>query len=193
MNLYKGFTRSHLEWAFGVRFTDEGVVVPYYGINGDLYREKLFTDEGEPLLWMGDAKAQVPYGLETLKFGGDVAFLTEGESCAWALRCCFPRTPVIGIPGSSSWRPEWVYLLARFGRLFLSFDNDEAGRKLLDEVWPSLTNGRRVVLPQGADTRDAIQLLGGEAMYERLLRDADYIAGCTEYLTNYREEARSAA
>lgn len=178
----KGFTRTHLEDFFGVRFSEDGVTVPYLTVNGELHREKLFSAEGKPLCWLGDAKPQIPYGLETLSYGGECAFMTEGESCSWAVRTCFPRTPVIGLPGASSWRPEWARLLKRFPVIYMSFDADEAGTGLLDTVWPTLAWGRRLKLPEGSDTRDLIQLGGGVEKYERLLDDADYIAGATRFL-----------
>lgn len=180
--LYKGFTRSHLEWAFGVRFASNEITVPYYGVNGDLYREKLFTAEGRPLRWLGPSRPQVPYGLETLALGGDRVFVTEGESCGWALRACFSTTPAIAAPGASSWQPEWSRLLRRFPTIYLSFDNDEAGIKLLDSVWPTVPWAKRVKLPAGADTRDVLQLLGGRERYEELMADADYMAAVTAYV-----------
>jgi hypothetical protein len=64
----------------------------------------------------------------------------------------------------------------------MSFDADEAGAGLLDAVWPSLPWARRLKLPEGADTRDLIQLGGGVETYERLLDDADYIAGATRFV-----------
>lgn len=178
---YKGFTRSHLEWAYSVRFTDEGVVVPYFTQDGSSYREKLMSPEGKAVRWLGESSAQVPYGLETLGHPRPVAFLTEGESCAWALRAAYPQTPILGLPGASSWRPEWAGLLEETPVIYLSFDADPAGHKLTDAVWPSLPWARRVKLPAGTDTRDVLQGRG-LAAYNRLLRDADYIAGCTRYL-----------
>ena len=190
-DFYKGFTRSHLEWAFGVRFAGAGVAVPYYGIDGRLYREKLFSSEGRPLCWLDGAKAQIPYGLETLKSCGSTVFLTEGESCCWTLRAAFPSVPVIGIPGASSWRSEWSRLFARFPLIYLSFDNDKAGHGLLDSVWSDLPGARRVKLPEGLDTRDVLQLHGGIEAYERLLDDADYIAAATRYLLDFNTDTNT--
>lgn len=181
MSYYKGFTSGHLESHFGVRFAKEGVVVPYREKSGETHREKLFSPEGEAKCWLGDPKEQVAYGLETLSHGGLVAFLTEGESCAWALRAEFPRTPVLGLPGASSWKPGWAELVREFQIIYMSFDGDAAGEKLTDTVWPYLPWARRVKLPEGSDTRDILQLKGGEA-YERLLRDADNTAGCTRFI-----------
>lgn len=178
--LFKGFTRPHLESSFGVRFTEEGAAtVPYFDVDGMLVREKEFDTAGRPRRWLGENRSQTLYGLETLAHAGTTAFLTEGESCAWALRAEFPKVPVLAVPGASAWRQEWAVELEPFPVLYLSFDADRAGRELLDRVWPSLPWARRVKLPEGRDTRDVLQLGGGGEAYERLLDDADYIAGCS--------------
>jgi hypothetical protein len=186
--IYKGFTRPHLESSFGVRFQGQSVVVPYRDRSGKLYREKEFSLGGKARCWLGESKPQVPYGLETLSYStgtscdpshGATAFLTEGESCAWTLRATYPRNAVLGLPGASSWSQEWCSFLTGFPVIYLSFDGDAAGRELVEAVWPDLPWARRVKLPDGLDTRDLIQLHGGVERYERLLDDADYIAGCT--------------
>lgn len=184
---YKGFTRPHLESKFDVRFHREHVAVPYLNRDGSPYRTKCFSHQGEALFWEGDSRPQIPYGLDTLKLDGNVAVLTEGESCSWALRAEFPAIPVLGLPGASSWKPEWAEFVADRQVVYLSFDADAAGRSLLDAVWPYLPSpmGRRVRLPDGLDTRDLIQLHGGGDTYERLLRDADYIAGCTNLILSH--------
>lgn len=188
--IYKGFTHSHLEWAFNVSFDEGGVTVPYYGVNGDPYREKHFSAEGKPLRWLGEGKPQIPYGLETLRKGGEVAMLTEGESCAWALRVAFPSVPVLAVPGASSWKQEWRPLVAQFPIVYLSFDADEAGESLLESVCPEVPQARRIALPEGRDTRDVLQLYGGIEEYERLIADADYMAGLHSYFLEIAEREK---
>lgn len=200
---YKGFTHRHLEDAFGVRFGDEEVTVPYFDEGGQLLREKVFSAEGEPRRWDGEVAEdwqQPPYGLETLALKGPIAFLTEGESCAWAIRAAFPTCPVLGLPGASSWKPAWAELLRDHELIYLSFDADAAGdgRKLpgkkapthaplLETVWPFIPWARRVKLPDGLDTRDVLQLHGGIDEYEALLRDADFITAALRFILNGRE------
>ena len=120
--------------------------------------------------------------LQTLSYGGSTALIAEGESDAWTLRAAFPHCPILGLPGASSWKPEWTRLLDCFPVIYLSFDSDHAGRALTDAVWPSLPWARRVQLPRGLDTRDVLQLHGGVEEYERLLDDADDTAACTRYI-----------
>lgn len=202
-DLYKGFSRTHLEAAFSVRFTDESVAVPYFEETGAVHREKEFTVTGKARQWLGETKPQIPYGLETLSVHppidpvdeltkGATAFLTEGESCAWALRSVFPANPVLGLPGSGSWQREWRGWLLPFPVIYLSFDADVAGTNLLDAVWSDLPWARRVKLPDGLDTRDVLQLHGGLSAYERLLDDADRIAGLTRTILKAAAKAKGA-
>jgi DNA primase len=112
-------------------------------------------------------------------------FVTEGESDTIALRLAFPKCPVIGIPGASSWKPRWAKVTTDlFEVVYLCFDADEAGdgtytgkehqpkTNLLTEVERDVPHYRAVMLPKGADTRAFIQAIGLEA-YKVLLRAAD--------------------
>lgn len=196
VDCWKGFTRPHLESTFGVEFTDRGVEVPYRRIDGTEYRRKLFDENtGRALRWLGDPRPQIVYGAETLRFESPAAVLTEGESCCWALRALMPRTPILGLPGASSWRSEWSACLRRFEPLYLSFDGDDAGRKLLDQVWPDLPHARRVKLPEGRDSRDVIQNRS-VVPFRALIADADYYRAVTDFILQYdtgREAAGVAA
>jgi DNA primase len=156
-----------------VRRTPEGIVVPYFARIGERYREKLFPGDGScKTRWLGPSKPQIPYGLEDLRLGNDVVILTEGESDTLALRLAFPTVTAIGIPGASAWRPEWRVYLEDFRRIYLSFDADRAGRELLDAVKADVPEYRSILLPEGADTRDFLQLLGRRA-YKVLVDVAD--------------------
>lgn len=155
MRTYKGFSVETLK-RFGVTVGDGGVIIPYYRHDGTVYRKKGQRHDGGTY-WLGDSKPQIPYGLETLKLGGGICFLAEGESCSWALRVAYPNIPVLGIPGAQSWRPEWAGPLRRFKRVFLMFDADKAGRKLREKVLEDVPLGRIVRWPEGMDTRDVLQ------------------------------------
>lgn len=158
MNTWKGFDLADLR-AFGLKHTVAGVEVPYFTRKGKHWRSKLFRPDGGSH-WLGESKAQIPYGLETLEFGGPSVVLTEGESDALALRLAFPKLPVLGIPGASSWKAEWTTCLDEFQSVYLSFDADKAGEKLTRSVLASLPFATPIRLPDGADTRDVIQRLG---------------------------------
>lgn len=147
--------------------------VPYFTRDRKRYRTKLFPWSGEPRSrWLGASKPQLPYGLWRLPPSGDAVILTEGESDTIALTLAFPTVPVLGLPGSASWQTEWWSYIADFRRIYLSFDGDRPGRELLDAVKADVPGYRAVLLPDGADTRSLLQLLGRRA-YKVLVDVAD--------------------
>jgi DNA primase len=180
---WKGFQLRELI-PFGVQQTLEGVRIPYLTREGKVYRHKLFAPDGANR-WLGASKPAIPYGLETLNSAGKAVILTEGESCALALRLAYPRTAVLGLPGATSWQTPWRSYLAPYPAIYMSFDGDKAGDQLTNSVWKDLPEARRVHIPSGFDTRDVLQVLGKEA-YRILLEDA--IAGA-----NFREAVRTSA
>lgn len=185
MERWKGFRLESLQ-RFGYRRGEHGIELPYLTRKGEVYRWKLFPDSREyKARWVGESKPQIPYGLESLKLGGKALFVTEGESDTIALRLAFPRCPVIGIPGASSWDPRWAEVTTDlFEAVYLCFDADEAGdgqytgkenppkTNLLKETKGSVPHYRYVMLPRGADTRAFLQAVGLSA-YRLLLRAAD--------------------
>ena len=85
---FKGFDRGALE--FDVR----GSVLEHEGVIGPLPHHRLRPLSGEALFArgqglprrdLGDPKEQIPYGTESLALGGEAAYITEGESCTWAI------------------------------------------------------------------------------------------------------------
>lgn len=162
MEKWKGFPLDALK-QFGYRRGQHGIELPYLTREGKVYRWKLFPDNREyKARWVGDSKAQIPFGLETLDRDGPL-ILTEGESDAVALRLAFPKMPVLGIPGASSWKDEWTPILDDFAVVYLSFDADPAGASLAASVRMSRPDARVIQLPDGADTRDLLQRLGKDA------------------------------
>lgn len=166
---WKGFRALTLA-NFGITVDQGDVRIPYLTRAGDLYRVKLFRIDGSQR-WLGPSKPLIPYGAETLG-NGRVVYVTEGESDALTLRVAFPDAAVLGVPGASSWKSEWARLLAPFDAVYLSFDADRAGESLLEAVKQDVPNCRVVLLPDGADTRDVLQLLGRRA-YNILVEVAD--------------------
>lgn len=168
-NTWKGFDLADLR-KFHVQRTSNGIEVPYFTRAGQHWRSKVFLEDGRSW-WLGESKAQIPYGLETLTLGSKAVILTEGESDALALRLAFPTLAVLGIPGASSWRNQWTRCLEGFDAVYLSFDADRAGEKLTASVLESVPGACPIHLPAGADTRDVLQRLG-RAAYAALARHA---------------------
>lgn len=183
--LVKGFLLPHLRWEYGVRGDVDALRVPCRNPDGSVYRWAYIGVDGQR--WLGSSKPLEPFGRETLSLGGPVAFAVEGWSCCFATRAAFSSTPVLGIPGAYSWRSEWARYFAPFDVVYFGFDNDTAGRRLLANAWADIRSpkGRRLKFPEGMDARDVLQLGGGTAEFERLIRDADYTAGALEYVLSY--------
>lgn len=96
-------------------------------------------------------------------------WLVEGEPDAITARCAWPTRGVVAVPGVATWRREWSARLARFSRLHLLFDADDAGGALtaraardLDaagasveiHTWAALTGG---TVPAGYDVTDWVR------------------------------------
>jgi len=171
--VWKGFDLNSLR-PFGIKTNDQGVWVPYYKRDRTLFRAKLFAHSGRSWWLGGQGLGQIPYGLEQLETRRAKALvLTEGESDTLALRLAWPDSIVaIGIPGASSWRPEWKTITDGFERVYLSFDADEAGQKLAAAVQADLPEATNLLLPKGADTRAVLQQLGKKA-YRALIEAAE--------------------
>jgi hypothetical protein len=176
----KGIDPSILD-SFNVISGVAGWRVPYFDSEGTHYRTKLFPFDGEELdggarsRWIGKSKPQIPYGAWQLRKADRRALiLTEGESDTWALAEFVPSVVALGIPGASAWKPGWLAGIDDFERIYLSFDADDAGRKLADIVMRDISRARYVTLPDGADTRSFLQRCGRED-YLRLVREAEAV------------------
>lgn len=172
--IWKGMDLFQLEH-FGIKVNDQGVWVPYYRRDNTLFRAKLFAHDGRSWWLGGKGKGQIPYGLEQLsaRVKPKTLVLTEGESDTLALRLAWPETIVaIGIPGASSWKPEWAVIAEGFERVYLSFDADDAGEKLSEAVKVDLPDAKRLYLPRGSDTRAVLQQLGKQP-YKALIEAAE--------------------
>jgi hypothetical protein len=84
--------------------------------------------------------ALYPHGLWSLgiDMSGDWLILTEGERTVYSLAC--QGVPIATLTGGVSghakpdgW-PSWDYLLSKYKRWIIAFDDDEAGRKATEEM-----------------------------------------------------------
>jgi len=146
------------------------ITIPIQDIDGNFMFFKLRQDPNE-----GDEKMTYPrgieaqiYGWETLKTSTDKIVICEGE---------FDRLILLskGIPtitsthGAMTFKQDWCKKLANVSKIYICFDNDEAGRKGAERVAKMVENGgnetRIITLPkevgEGGDITDYLVKLNG--------------------------------
>lgn len=119
------------------------VMIPYLSETGELVASRYRNGPGSNLrfTWQRGAKAML-YGLWRLKefkTQGSEIVLVEGESDTHTL--WYHGVPALGIPGASTFKPEWAQYLKGF-TVYLCQDADEAGTTCLDNVCRGLFSGR---------------------------------------------------
>ena len=165
-----------------------GIVrVPYRLPDGREHNAKLFRVRGHGSWWETTGKSLVPFGLERVPLtvagrAGMVLVVAEGESDALAIREAFALDRdgasfvVLGLPGSSTWRSEWVGLTRGWRRVYVAADGDQAGTRMLERIWEDVPRARWVPIPDGEDSRSILQAPGGRDRFGALLDDADLSA-----------------
>ena len=110
------------------------VKIPYFGEDG---KPKVTRKRMGPhkFKWgFGSAGNMLPYGLwrkEGLEIAGS-CILVEGESDAQTL--WFLGYPALGIPGASTFKPEWAKSLKGIETLYIHKEPDQGGQTFLDKV-----------------------------------------------------------
>lgn len=160
----RGIERNTLK-CYGVKWDGRNVILPYS--NG----EKERPDPTQPL---GDrrrfyfTKGVMPAlfksrGIQQFPPTGGTAFLVEGETdCMRLAQELDFDTPVYGLSGLNTWRPELAAELSQFERVNVILDNDSdyAARAELDRVWRNIRHDlsgrvRRLHLPN--DVKDVCE------------------------------------
>jgi len=105
------------------------ITIPIPDINGDFKFFKLRQDPN-----VGNDKMTYPKGIEAELYGYDTlnddmgfVVISEGELDRLAL-LSIAMPAVTSTHGAMTFKPEWAEKLAKVGKVYLCFDNDEAGR-----------------------------------------------------------------
>ncbi len=120
------------------------------------YKDKTFS-------WKGDTKNTVPFGLNLWRSGGKRITITEGEiDCMSISEALGGRYPVISISnGAASAKKDLkthIEHINSFDEIVLWFDNDEPGRKAVQEV-SSLFPPGKVYTVNSGEFKDANEVL----------------------------------
>jgi hypothetical protein len=152
--------------------------VPYFTPGGELQNRRVVAGNGDRW-WETAGRDLIPFGLEQLVppyTAERPLFLCEGESDALALRAVADRAfDVLGLPGASSWRPEWRSYMEPWAVIYACGDGDDAGRRMNTRVKHAIPWSRPVWLPDGEDLRSLIQA-GGLETLEPYVAEADWYA-----------------
>ena len=121
-------------------------IANYRNDQGTIVAQKI-RFPNKDFLFIGDSKSSGLYGKHLWRDGGKMVVITEGELDALSVsQVQGNKWPVVSVPtGSAGARKaiaqdlEW---LEQFDSVIFMFDQDEAGRKALDECVPLFTPGK---------------------------------------------------
>jgi hypothetical protein len=159
---WKGLPTFVLGEARVTRDPDGLVQLPYFTASGELHNTRVFAPGGRTW-WAHSGRGLLPFGLDRLTDPGGRPYrslaIAEGESDALALDAAFGADlfDVLGVPGSTVWRPEWAGHAADYAAIYVFGDGDPAGRAFNWRVRRTLPSARIVEIPDGQDARSMLQ------------------------------------
>jgi twinkle protein len=140
--------------------------INHYDSEGKLVAQK-FRYPDKTFSWKGDAKKAVPFGLNQWRSGGKRITITEGELDALSIaEALGGKYPVISINNGAAAAKrdlkEHLEFINSYDEILLAFDNDEPGKKAIQEVSSLFTPGKvRVVdLGQYKDFNEVLKATG---------------------------------
>ena len=137
-------------------------VADYHDAGGNLVAQHIRYPNKE-FTWVGDAKKAVLWGQHLWQSGGRRLVITEGEIDCMTISQAFKNTwPVVSLPNGAQSAAKAIKrsleFVESFQEVVLAFDDDEAGRKAVEDVAPMLTPGKvKIMSYNGA--KDANEML----------------------------------
>jgi twinkle protein len=135
------------------RTLDGNHIINHYDGEGNVVAQKIRYPD-KTFSWKGKAGEAVPFGMSQFRNGGKRIIITEGEldalSVAEAIGCEYPVISVNN--GAASARNDLkkhVEFLNSYAEITLAFDNDEAGKKAIQEVSTLFTPGKITIINLG--------------------------------------------
>jgi len=132
---------------------DGNHIINHYDNQGNIVAQKLRYPD-KTFSWNGKAKKAVPFGMKQWRNGGKRIIITEGELDALSVaEAINGKYPVISINnGAASARndlKEHIEFLNSYDEITLAFDNDEAGKKAVQDVSSLFTPGKVTIVNLG--------------------------------------------
>jgi hypothetical protein len=162
-------------WDIG--WTGREYTIPAIGSDGVVTDIRFYTP-GRRMRSTVGAKTNMMGAYRLLADKSGMVFVCEGEwdtiAWAWALRVAERAGAVVGVPGASTFKPEWAALM-RNRRVFAMYDHDTAGREGLQKCAERCANTAMSVSgltwPEGTadgwDVRDEIAGNAGNVLRVR--------------------------
>jgi len=117
--------------------TDGSHIINHYNVKGEFVAQKLRYKD-KTFSWKGSVKEAVPFGMNLWRSGGKRIVITEGELDALSISDALDgKYPVISVNNGASAAKndlkKHIEFLNTYEEIILAFDNDEAGRKAVQE------------------------------------------------------------
>lgn len=106
------------------------------------------------------------YGVVDTDSIRDTIHITEGELDRLVLKQVFPDDPVVGIPGTQTWKPHHHFHFAGFERVLMWADGDKAGLDLANRIRRDVRTAEVVAVPKGMDVTELYLDVGADVMRE---------------------------
>jgi twinkle protein len=125
-------------------------IAPYYDETGRIVAQKL-RFPGKDFTVLGDLKQALPlFGQQLCRDGGKLIVITEGEIDAMSVTQAMGLNwPAVSLPNGAQGAKKAISkalgFLEKFEKVVFLFDEDEHGRKALDDCLPLLTPGKAFV------------------------------------------------
>ena len=144
--------------------------INHYDVDGNLVAQK-FRYKDKTFSWKGNAKAAVPFGMNKWRSGGKRIVITEGEiDCLSVAEALGGKYPIISVNNGAAAAKrdlkEHLEFINSYDEILLAFDNDEAGKKAIQECSGLFTPGkvRTVDLGEYKDFNELLQKQGKQGV-----------------------------
>jgi len=144
--------------------------INHFDKDGNLVAQK-FRFKDKTFSWKGNAKAAVPFGMNKWRSGGKRIVITEGElDCLSIAEALGGKYPIISVNNGATAAKrdlkDHIEFINSYDEILLAFDNDDAGKKAIQECSSLFTPGKvRVVdLGEFKDFNEVLQKQGKQGV-----------------------------
>lgn len=162
MNKVRGISPEMFKQYSYFRTEDGTHCINHYDVDGNIVAQK-FRYKDKTFSWKGNAKGAVPFGMNKWRSGGKRIVITEGElDCLSVAEALGGKYPVISINNGATAAKrdlkEHIEFINSYEEVLLAFDNDEPGKKAIQECSSLFTPGKVRIVDLG-DYKDFNEVL----------------------------------